>query len=184
MNVVRHEEKQVEFTAPNSTSQKDITTPITTIPNLVPTTSTNPVLNPNSNPDTVSPASTLPGTTSNYSVPSSSGVSWCIATPSASQIALQVALDYACGRADCSEIQPSGSCYNPNSVRDHASYAFNKYYQKNPVPNSCNFGGTAVITSTNPSKASKYEYMALLYTRNLGTKSCLEILLSFTNDSK
>lgn len=65
-------------------------------------------------------------------------------------------MDYACGYGgtDCSAIQPGGSCYNPNSVHDHASFAFNKYYQKNPVPNSCNFGGNAVLTNTNPSKAS------------------------------
>ncbi|KAJ1441410.1 X8 domain [Sesbania bispinosa] len=154
VNVLMHEEKLLEFTAPNSTPQKDITTPITTIPNLVPTISTSPVLNPNSNPDTVSPASTLPVTNpTTANSPGSSGVSWCIASPSASQIALQVALDYACGYGgtDCAAIQPGGSCYNPNSIHDHASYAFNKYYQKNPVPNSCNFGGTAVITSTNPS---------------------------------
>ncbi|KAJ4729041.1 Glucan endo-1,3-beta-glucosidase [Melia azedarach] len=31
------------------------------------------------------------------------------------------------------------------------SYAFNQYYQKNPIPSSCNFGGTAVTTSTDPS---------------------------------
>ncbi|KAL2956718.1 hypothetical protein AAZX31_18G102000 [Glycine max] len=157
MNVLRHnEEKQLKFTASKSTTQRDITTPITTIPNLVPITSTNPILNPNSNPDTVSPASTLPITTPtmpNNSPVSSSGASWCTASPTASQRALQVALDYACGYGgtDCSAIQPGGSCYFPNSVRDHASYAFNKYYQKNPVLNSCNFGGAAVITSTNPS---------------------------------
>ncbi|TKY57224.1 PLASMODESMATA CALLOSE-BINDING PROTEIN 5 [Spatholobus suberectus] len=156
VNVLGHEGKQ-EFTASISTVQKDITTPITTIPNLVPTTptiSTSPFLNPNSNPDTVSPASTLPFTPpTTVNSPMSSGSSWCIASPTASQTTLQVALDYACGygRADCSAIQPGGNCYNPNSIRDHASYAFNKYYQKNPVPNSCNFGGTAVIISTNPS---------------------------------
>ncbi|CAL5190568.1 unnamed protein product [Lathyrus oleraceus] len=135
----------------SSTVQKDITTPITTIPTI----STPPFFNPNSNPDTVSPTSTFPFSTPNTvnSFPISSGSSWCVASPSASLIALQVALDYACGYggADCSAIQPAGSCYNPNSIHDHASYAFNKYYHRNPLPNSCNFGGTAVITSTNPS---------------------------------
>ncbi|XP_020208933.1 PLASMODESMATA CALLOSE-BINDING PROTEIN 5 isoform X1 [Cajanus cajan] len=157
VNVLLGHEGKQEFTASISTVQKDITTPITTIPNLVPTTptiSTSPFLNPNSNPDTVSPASTLPLTPpTTVNSPMSSGASWCVASPTASQIALQVALDYACGYggADCSAIQPGGSCYNPISIRDHASYAFNKYYQRNPVPNSCNFGGTAVIISTNPS---------------------------------
>ncbi|KAG4953006.1 hypothetical protein AAZX31_14G027400 [Glycine max] len=157
VNVLGHDQGKQEFTASISTVQRDITTPITTIPNLVPTTptiSTSPFLNPNSNPDTVSPASTIPFTTpTTVNSPISSGASWCIASPTASQTTLQIALDYACGYdgADCSAIQPGGSCYNPNSIRDHASYAFNKYYQKNPVPNSCNFGGTAVIISTNPS---------------------------------
>ncbi|KAI5409693.1 hypothetical protein KIW84_055222 [Lathyrus oleraceus] len=129
-----------------SSVYSDITTPITTIPNVV---QTSPILNPNSNPDTYSPSTS----TSTSNSPVSSGSSWCIASPSSSQRALQVALDYACGYggADCSAIQSGGSCYNPNSVHDHASFAFNKYYQRNPVPNSCNFGGNAVITNTNPS---------------------------------
>ncbi|KAG6419412.1 hypothetical protein SASPL_121634 [Salvia splendens] len=48
--------------------------------------------------------------------PTPSGRSWCIATSSVSQAALQLALDYACGHggADC---------------------------QRNPIPTSCNFGG-------------------------------------------
>ncbi|XP_068304328.1 glucan endo-1,3-beta-glucosidase 1-like [Pyrus communis] len=96
-----------------------------------------------------------PYTATTPSPPASTGSSWCVASQSASQMALQVALDYACGYGgtDCSEIQPGRSCYNPSNVRDHASFAFNNYYQKNPVPNSCNFGGTAVITSTDPSKS-------------------------------
>ncbi|XP_071715859.1 uncharacterized protein [Rutidosis leptorrhynchoides] len=87
---------------------------------------------------------------------SSGGGSWCIASSSASETSLQVALDYACGfgGADCSAIQPGASCYNPNTVRDHASYAFNAYYQKNPAPTSCSFGGVAQLTNTDPSSGS------------------------------
>ncbi|KAI4312305.1 hypothetical protein MLD38_037128 [Melastoma candidum] len=81
------------------------------------------------------------------------GGAWCIAIPSASPTTLQVALDYACGYggADCSAIQPGASCYDPNTVQDHASYAFNDYYQKNPIPTSCVFGGVAQLAYSDPS---------------------------------
>ncbi|XP_007048862.2 PREDICTED: PLASMODESMATA CALLOSE-BINDING PROTEIN 2 [Theobroma cacao] len=139
-----------------STDKRDITTPITTVPTIIPSipTSSDPVLNPNSNPDSSSPVTMTPMTVpTTMTSPVSSGGSWCVASQSASKTALQVALDYACGYggADCAAIQTGGGCYNPNTVRDHASYAFNSYYQKNPVPSSCNFGGTAVTTSTDPS---------------------------------
>uniref|UniRef100_A0A5B7BC20 Putative glucan endo-1,3-beta-glucosidase 12-like isoform X2 n=1 Tax=Davidia involucrata TaxID=16924 RepID=A0A5B7BC20_DAVIN len=136
--------KELVLSSSISTTKNDITTPIPTVPTITPTT---PVVNPAIvNPDSP-PAITNP---------SSSSGSWCVASQSASQTALQVALDYACGYggAECSAIQPSGSCYNPSTIHDHASYAFNNYYQKNPVPTSCNFGGTAVITNTDPSSGT------------------------------
>lgn len=94
-----------------------------------------------------------PTTTTFPTTSPSPSESWCVASPSASKTALQVALDYACGRGgvDCSAIQPAGPCYEPTTVEGHASYAFNSYYRKNPGPASCNFAGTAVATNTDPS---------------------------------
>lgn len=117
---------------PTTTQGGTPTPPPQTVPNSV---------GPNVNP------ATGPG--------NSGGGSWCIASSGASPTALKVALDYACGYggADCSAIQPSGSCYDPNTVKDHASYAFNDYYQKNPAGTSCVFGGTAQLVSTDPSMA-------------------------------
>ncbi|PKU79489.1 Glucan endo-1,3-beta-glucosidase 1 [Dendrobium catenatum] len=79
---------------------------------------------------------------------------FCVAADGADMKALQAALDWACGpgRANCSEIQPGESCYDPNNVRRHASYAFDSYYQKEEkVVGSCYFQGAAMVTTTDPS---------------------------------
>ncbi|KAL8248304.1 hypothetical protein R6Q59_005172 [Mikania micrantha] len=128
--------------------------PTTTAPTGDPTTLPPPSGNfqPN-NPSPIPAGPSGPTGQTRPTGPSSSGGSWCVASQSASETALQVALDYACGYggADCSAIQPGASCYNPNTVHDHASYAFNSYYQKNPAPTSCSFGGVAQLTNTDPS---------------------------------
>ncbi|KAG8363963.1 hypothetical protein BUALT_Bualt19G0077000 [Buddleja alternifolia] len=122
-----------------------VTTPSTTTPQPV---TTNPTPAGGTNP------AVAPPVTSN--APAVPGQSWCVARSGAPESAIQSALDYACGigGADCSAIQMGASCYNPNSLQNHASYAFNSYYQKNPVQTSCDFGGTAVITNVNPSSGS------------------------------
>ncbi|KAH0467655.1 hypothetical protein IEQ34_002688 [Dendrobium chrysotoxum] len=144
----------------------DVSTPMAGVPvfnpsnpaaTTMPTYNPNPTTNPTAPMMTPSTPIMTPGNP--YTAPGmgtpmlSSGQSWCVASQTASQTALQVALDYACGYggADCSEIQPGANCYNPDTVKDHASYAFNSYYQKIPIPTSCDFGGTAIITNVNPS---------------------------------
>ncbi|KAK1423423.1 hypothetical protein QVD17_18726 [Tagetes erecta] len=79
---------------------------------------------------------------------------WCVAKPSVPVENLQEAMDYACGEggADCGPISPTGSCYFPDSVVAHASYAFNSYWQKNKKNGgTCGFGGTAMLINSDPS---------------------------------
>ncbi|KAH0653365.1 hypothetical protein MTR67_032213 [Solanum verrucosum] len=88
---------------------------------------------------------------------------WCIADEQTPDTELQVALDWACGKggADCSKIQKDQSCYYPNTVRDHASYAFNNYFQKyKKKGGTCFFNNAAMVIQVDPSHNScHYEYM-------------------------
>ncbi|KAL6974477.1 hypothetical protein U1Q18_028661 [Sarracenia purpurea var. burkii] len=92
--------------------------------------------------------------TTQTNVTGSSRTSWCIASSTVSEADLQNALDWACGpgNVDCSAIQPSQPCFEPDNLVSHASYAFNSYYQLNGATDiACGFGGTAVRTIKNPS---------------------------------
>ncbi|KAJ0016691.1 hypothetical protein Pint_11039 [Pistacia integerrima] len=82
------------------------------------------------------------------------GTTWCVALNGVSQIDLQNALDWACGlgMTNCKAIQEGGSCFEPDTLVSHASYAFNSYYQQNGNSDiACNFGGTATVIKHNPS---------------------------------
>lgn len=84
----------------------------------------------------------------------STGSTWCIASSTVSEVGLQSALDWACGpgNVDCTAIQPSQPCYEPNTLVSHASYAFNSYYQQNRATDlACGFGGAGVKVTKNPS---------------------------------
>ncbi|GAB2219708.1 hypothetical protein Droror1_Dr00007345 [Drosera rotundifolia] len=85
---------------------------------------------------------------------SSGATTWCIASSTASQLGLQSALDWACGQGnvDCTEIQPSQPCYQPDTLVSHASFAFNSYYQQNGATDiACGFGGSGIKVTKNPS---------------------------------
>ncbi|KAK9127099.1 hypothetical protein Syun_015896 [Stephania yunnanensis] len=86
--------------------------------------------------------------------PSGSGKRWCVPKADASDAALQANINYVCSRGtvDCKAIQSGGPCFSPDTVRAHASYAMNAYYQSagRHVYN-CDFSNTGVITDADPS---------------------------------
>lgn len=88
---------------------------------------------------------------------SATGKKWCVPKSNASDQALQANIDYVCSNGvDCQPIQAGGPCFSPNTVRSHAAYAMNAYYQAlGRHPFNCDFGGTGVITTTDPSKYTR-----------------------------
>ncbi|GAB4830741.1 hypothetical protein Ancab_004773 [Ancistrocladus abbreviatus] len=87
---------------------------------------------------------------------------WCIADEQTPDEELQQALDWACGKggADCSKIQANQPCFLPNTLKDHASYAFNNYFQKfKHKEATCYFNSAAIVTNLDPSHGEcKYDY--------------------------
>jgi hypothetical protein len=79
-----------------------------------------------------------------------------VCKPDQSPAAMQKAIDYACWRgADCTQIMQSGACYQPSTIVAHCSYATNSYFQKNsPIGATCDFGGVATLTNTDPSSGT------------------------------
>jgi len=108
--------------------------------------------------DDPSPASPVSGGGGGGGVSkSTTGNTWCVANPYADKTKLQDALDFACGEggADCRPIQNNATCFDPNTLVAHASFAFNSYYQKQArAGGSCYFGGTSYVVTQEPSKYS------------------------------
>ena len=78
---------------------------------------------------------------------------FCVCRSDQSTAELQKAIDFSCGQgADCTEIQESGACYNPDDVAAHCSWAANSYFQKFRASGAtCDFTGAATLSSADPS---------------------------------
>ncbi|MED6187048.1 hypothetical protein PIB30_072679 [Stylosanthes scabra] len=72
---------------------------------------------------------------------------WCLAKSNATEYDLLQGLVYACLiGADCDAIKAGGPCFLPDSLLNHANYAYDSYWKKdNRDPSTCDFNGTAYI---------------------------------------
>ncbi|KAF8398557.1 hypothetical protein HHK36_017488 [Tetracentron sinense] len=94
--------------------------------------------------------------TSDQITGNSSGM-FCVAKQDADPTKLEAGLDWACGQgqANCNAIQDGQRCYEPDTLQNHASYAYNDYFHKmQSVGGTCDFGGTATTTTVDPSHNS------------------------------
>ncbi|XLU98401.1 hypothetical protein S245_012741 [Arachis hypogaea] len=93
------------------------------------------------------------GPSSSGSGVGSSSKKWCVPKTNASEKQLQANIDFACSSGiDCGPIKDGGPCFKPNTVRSHAAYAMNAYFQASGRHAfDCDFGNTGVIAYTDPS---------------------------------
>jgi hypothetical protein len=83
------------------------------------------------------------------------GKAWCVVVEGANKTAVVEALSFACsqGNQTCDSIQPGKPCFKPDSVVDHANYAFSSYWaQFRHLGGTCNFNGLATQIAKDPSK--------------------------------
>ncbi|KAK8524595.1 hypothetical protein V6N13_015611 [Hibiscus sabdariffa] len=88
------------------------------------------------------------------------GKTWCVTKPSTDDAALASNIKTACDGLgmlglNCSLIQQSGACYQPNTLINHASVVMNYYYQVyGPQEHTCYFSNSGLITVSDPSYGS------------------------------
>ena len=56
---------------------------------------------------------------------------WCVVAPGASDQKLQAFLNTACSQlVSCKAIRPGGSCFQPDTLANHASFILNLSYRR------------------------------------------------------
>ncbi|XP_008460404.2 LOW QUALITY PROTEIN: probable glucan endo-1,3-beta-glucosidase A6 [Cucumis melo] len=79
---------------------------------------------------------------------------WCVVGKGVNMSEVVGALSYACsqGNKTCEPIRKGGPCYEPDSLKTHASFAFSSYWaQFRKIGGTCYFNGLATQTIKDPS---------------------------------
>ncbi|EOA28895.1 hypothetical protein CARUB_v10025141mg [Capsella rubella] len=89
-------------------------------------------------------------------IPPSTNGKWCVAKQDATDTKLQANIDWVCSQGiDCKPISPGGVCFDNNNMKSRSSYIMNAYYQSKGGPDdACNFSGTGMFTTNNPSTST------------------------------
>ncbi|KAE8722965.1 Leucine-rich receptor-like protein kinase family protein [Hibiscus syriacus] len=92
--------------------------------------------------------------------PRGTGKTWCVAKPSTDDAALASNINSACNYLgtrglNCNQIQSGETCYDPETLINHASVVVNSYYQDNGgQEHACHFTNSGLITVSDPSYGS------------------------------
>ncbi|KAL6198209.1 hypothetical protein ACLB2K_028001 [Fragaria x ananassa] len=80
---------------------------------------------------------------------------WCVAKPTVADSLLQLNIDFACSRVNCSVIEPGGECQLPDTIMKHVSVAMNLYYHSfGRTDLSCYFQSTGMVVIEDPSSGT------------------------------
>ena len=71
----------------------------------------------------------------------------CVIRPGSTDSQMQGAIGWICSVIDCSDINPGGSDFLPNTLYDHTAWGVDRYYQQNDISaiTTCDFSGLAMI---------------------------------------
>ncbi|XP_031500986.1 glucan endo-1,3-beta-D-glucosidase-like [Nymphaea colorata] len=84
---------------------------------------------------------------------------WCVAKPSTDDETLRRNFNFSCSQShvNCGVLSKGSACFYPDNLINHASVAMNLYYSSTGRNAwNCYFGGSALITTTDPSYAGCY----------------------------